>query len=79
VFIRRYLPELASVPEKYIHAPWKMPSRQASLLVGYAEDGAASGYPLPIVDHLNARERTLQRFSLVNKAQANKVLKEKLS
>ena len=79
VFIRRYLPELASVPEKYIHAPWKIPSRQASLLMGHAEDGAASGYPLPIVDHLNARERTLQRFSLVNKAQANKGLKEKLS
>jgi hypothetical protein len=24
-FIRRYLPELAKVPDKYIHAPWTLP------------------------------------------------------
>jgi len=48
-FIRRYLPELADVPDKFIHAPWRMASPPA-------------GYPAPLVDHARARERTLARY-----------------
>ncbi len=57
-FIRRYLPELAKVPDKYIHAPWKMSEAEQHAC------GATIGrdYPAPIVDHALARARTLARF-----------------
>ena len=57
-FIRRYVPEIANVPDKYIHAPWTMPAAVQS------ECGVLIGrdYPPPVVDHANARERTLSRF-----------------
>jgi deoxyribodipyrimidine photo-lyase len=48
-FIRRYVPELADVPDKFIHSPWKMAAPPAD-------------YPPPVVDHARARERTLARF-----------------
>lgn len=62
-FIRRYLPELAKVPDKYIHAPWKMSLRdQEALGILIGRD-----YPAPIVDHKAARELTLARYAAVKK------------
>lgn len=57
-FIRRYLPELAAVPDAFIHAPWKMSaSQQAACGVVPGRD-----YPLPVVDHAAARATTLALF-----------------
>jgi deoxyribodipyrimidine photo-lyase len=57
-FIRRYVPELARVPEPYVHAPWTMDEtaqRACACVPGM-------DYPLPVVDHAEARERTLLRY-----------------
>jgi deoxyribodipyrimidine photo-lyase len=57
-YVRRWVPELANVPGRYIHAPWEMPldvQRQAGCIVG-------QDYPAPIVDHASARKRVLEAF-----------------
>jgi deoxyribodipyrimidine photo-lyase len=54
-FVRRWLPELARVPTRFIHEPWQMPpevQRDAGCIVG-------RDYPEPIVDHAWARDRVL--------------------
>jgi len=63
-FIRRYVPELAKVANKYIHAPWLMGRvEQEGLGVVIGRD-----YPGPIVDHARAREKTLARYAVVKKS-----------
>jgi deoxyribodipyrimidine photo-lyase len=49
-FIRRYLPELHSVPDRFIHEPWLM-------------DQPPSQYPAPIVEHLEAIRFARQEIS----------------
>jgi deoxyribodipyrimidine photo-lyase len=57
-FIRRYVPELARVPDRHVHAPWMMgPADQVAAGCVIGRD-----YPAPIVDHAAARQITLTRF-----------------
>ncbi len=60
-FIRRYLPQLAKLGDKYIHTPWLAPSAEREA----AEVVLGTDYPLPIVDHAQARALTLQRYAVV--------------
>ena len=52
-FVRTWVPELASVPDKFIHEPWRW-------------DGAGQVldkvYPLPVVDHLSAAKEARQKI-----------------
>ena len=63
-FIRRYLPMLAGLPDRAIHAPWLA----APLELDIAGVRLGVTYPLPIVDHALARQKTLERFKAARSA-----------
>ena len=60
-FIRRYLPQLAALPNDAIHAPWLA----KPLVLEAAGVTLGESYPRPMVDHAGARLKTLMRYSVV--------------
>jgi deoxyribodipyrimidine photo-lyase len=60
-YVRRYVRELRTVPERYIREPWTMPAdvqQQIGCVIG--ED-----YPAPVVEQTLAREEALERYRSV--------------
>ncbi len=58
-YVRRWVPELASLPNKYIHQPWTATPEHVLEDSGVSLGG---NYPLPIVDHVEARDHALDMF-----------------
>jgi deoxyribodipyrimidine photo-lyase len=51
-YVRRWVPELADVSDAFVHEPWRAPQ-------------PPTDYPPPILDHAEARARTLDRYRAV--------------
>ncbi|MBN9023691.1 MAG: deoxyribodipyrimidine photo-lyase [Rhizobiales bacterium] len=56
-YVRRWVPELADVPDRFVHKPWTGP-----------DEARPAGYPAPIVDHAFARQRALAAFEEMRRA-----------
>jgi deoxyribodipyrimidine photo-lyase len=59
-YVRRWVPELARVPDAWIQEPWRAPEpvlRDAGVVLG-------STYPRPIVEHREARARYVAMMRL---------------
>jgi len=54
VYVRRWIPELANLPDKVIHSPWTAATHLTA--------GAKRTYSRPIVDHAQARQRALAAY-----------------
>ena len=57
-YVRRWVPELAALKTPAIHAPWAHPKALAEARISLGVH-----YPEPIVDHAEARQRTLAAYS----------------
>ncbi|MBS0262282.1 MAG: deoxyribodipyrimidine photo-lyase [Planctomycetes bacterium] len=66
VYVRRWVPELAKLPTKWLHQPWDAPR---SVL---ADAGVSLGknYPRPIVDHAEARTLALEALAQTQRDKA---------
>ena len=49
VYVRKWVPQLTDLPKRFIHTPWDCPIKPAD-------------YPPPIIDHMVARQRALERY-----------------
>ncbi|MDB2437690.1 DNA photolyase family protein [Hellea sp.] len=57
-YVRKFVPELKHLPNKFIHRPWDAPA----LVLKEAGVNLGESYPKPIVDHKVARERALAAY-----------------
>jgi deoxyribodipyrimidine photo-lyase len=64
VYVRKWIPEIARLPDQVIHKPWA--AKPAQLAAAGVELGKT--YPHPIVDHDKARQRALMNLTSIRRA-----------
>jgi deoxyribodipyrimidine photo-lyase len=60
-YLRRWVPELALLPDRYLNRPWEAPPgvlEKAGVRLG-------DNYPRPLVDHKAAREAALAAYASI--------------
>ena len=60
-YVRTYVPEIANLPNKYIHQPWTAPEE----ILKTAKIELGKDYPFPIIDHKFARNRALDGYQKI--------------
>jgi deoxyribodipyrimidine photo-lyase len=60
-YVRRWLPELAKLPDRYVHKPWEAPTS----VLAVAGLTLGETYPAPIVEHTRARQRALAAWRAI--------------
>lgn len=63
-YIRRWIPEIAALPDKYLNEPWTAPDS----VLDEAGIDLGRTYPKPIVEHKRARERALSAYDEIKGA-----------
>lgn len=58
-YVRRFVPELKHMPNKYLNSPWEAPE----YILQSAGVELGNTYPKPIVDHAIARQKALSAFA----------------
>ncbi len=61
-YVRKFVPELIKVPDKYIHEPWLYKKD----LLSESNSNDADAYPLPVVSLSESRERALSAFKTIS-------------
>lgn len=62
-YVREWVPELANLPNKWIHQPWNAPE----MILRISGVTLGKTYPFPIVNHQIARDEALEAFDIVKK------------
>jgi deoxyribodipyrimidine photo-lyase len=66
-YIRRWVPELAGLPDKYLASPWTAPDD----VLATADVHLGNNYPAPLVDLKASRAAALERYQTIRNLPRN--------